>query len=481
MYNYLVGLIKKQKLFCKILLINILLFSYTHHAFSYDLAFSWTPPTSYEDGDALASLAGCRIYVGQSSGDYDYLINLPSSSTGTVTDLVLGPVYYFTITAYDSNGMESVYSNELVWESMTVAPSVSPASGIYTGAVQLVLSVASENTDIHYTLDGSEPTIDSSMYVIPITISEDTVVKTLSHKEYSAPSHIISTSYIIHSEAGPTPTDGASLTERRPTFDWNTEVSSSWYRIWISRNGVTYVNRWLQQSTSSWTPEFDFEGGAYTWWVQAWGEDSSLSSWNGPYHFDIEACVPSNVTPLNPVGEQETGTLTYTWSPESCSTWYQIWINNDQSIWSNKWIQTGIATDPISTEISNHSLSAYTWWVRGWSEDGISEWSDSHTFNIGKVTVVEPTSVTSGEPVNLKWEDSSSGSSEWFYIWINNDMNIVFKKWIHKNETNLEGSLRVYSLPLILDSGNYSVWIQTWASNDFGPWSNTFDFNVIAE
>jgi hypothetical protein len=76
---------------------------------------AWEPPTSREDGSPLTNLAGYKIFYGRMSGVYDYQIDIdnPGVSTYVVEELVSGD-WYFALAAYDSEGLESDRSNEVV-------------------------------------------------------------------------------------------------------------------------------------------------------------------------------------------------------------------------------------------------------------------------------------------------------------------------------------------------------------------------------
>ena len=78
---------------------------------------SWTAPTSRVDGSPLTNLAGYRIFYGRMSGVYDYEIAIdnPGVATYVVEDLVSGD-WFFTLAAYDADGLESDRSNEVVRE-----------------------------------------------------------------------------------------------------------------------------------------------------------------------------------------------------------------------------------------------------------------------------------------------------------------------------------------------------------------------------
>ncbi|MEN8130806.1 MAG: fibronectin type III domain-containing protein [Pseudomonadota bacterium] len=74
---------------------------------------SWTAPTTRTDGETLtlSELEGYRIYYGTESDDLIPLVDLNDSSitSYSITDLRPG-IYYFAVTAYDYEGLESGFS-----------------------------------------------------------------------------------------------------------------------------------------------------------------------------------------------------------------------------------------------------------------------------------------------------------------------------------------------------------------------------------
>lgn len=62
-------------------------------------------------------LSGYRVYYGTSSGSYEQAfgqgVNVGDATSFSVNDLASGQRYYFAITAYDTSGNESGYSNEV--------------------------------------------------------------------------------------------------------------------------------------------------------------------------------------------------------------------------------------------------------------------------------------------------------------------------------------------------------------------------------
>jgi Fibronectin type III domain/Viral BACON domain len=69
-------------------------------------SLSWNPPTS-------TSLAGYKVYVGTSSGVYGSSINVGNVTSYAVSNLGVGTTYYFAVTAYNTSGVESGFSNEV--------------------------------------------------------------------------------------------------------------------------------------------------------------------------------------------------------------------------------------------------------------------------------------------------------------------------------------------------------------------------------
>jgi hypothetical protein len=67
------------------------------------------------DPNAESDLAGYITYWGTSRGNYPYLTDVGNNTSHTITGLEEDRVYYFAITAYDSEYNESDYSDELAY------------------------------------------------------------------------------------------------------------------------------------------------------------------------------------------------------------------------------------------------------------------------------------------------------------------------------------------------------------------------------
>uniref|UniRef100_A0A6M3J749 Fibronectin type-III domain-containing protein n=1 Tax=viral metagenome TaxID=1070528 RepID=A0A6M3J749_9ZZZZ len=82
---------------------------------------SWQAPTTNEDGTPLTDLAGYKVYYGKVSATYTIIKDIgnvltyaitENALTYTITGLGEG-TWYFVVTAYNTIGTESAYSNEV--------------------------------------------------------------------------------------------------------------------------------------------------------------------------------------------------------------------------------------------------------------------------------------------------------------------------------------------------------------------------------
>ncbi|NIS75028.1 MAG: hypothetical protein GTO08_07065 [Deltaproteobacteria bacterium] len=86
--------------------------NFTYSVFSpLEVNLTWEAPATNVDGTPVTDLAGFKIYIGPSSGSYTDSIDVGNVYTYTLEDLPSGTLY-FCVTAYDTMGNESDFSNE---------------------------------------------------------------------------------------------------------------------------------------------------------------------------------------------------------------------------------------------------------------------------------------------------------------------------------------------------------------------------------
>jgi len=76
------------------------------------------------DANAEPDIAGYKVYYGLESRNYTTAIDVGNFTTCVVSGLGAGQTYFFAATAYNSDGYESDYSNEVIYSvSMSSDPS----------------------------------------------------------------------------------------------------------------------------------------------------------------------------------------------------------------------------------------------------------------------------------------------------------------------------------------------------------------------
>jgi hypothetical protein len=78
------------------------------------VTLSWQAPAENVDGSPLTDLAGYEIYFGEQSRNYFDSVYVDGSSTTSRTIQLPTGAYYFAMTAWDVEGNESAYSNEVI-------------------------------------------------------------------------------------------------------------------------------------------------------------------------------------------------------------------------------------------------------------------------------------------------------------------------------------------------------------------------------
>ena len=159
----------------------------TYHSITYWIS---------DDGTTTTKL---QVYSGKGLNGADF---------SSANDLEVGSevVVYGNLKIYNSTYEFDVNS---VIVSMTTpihdvaTPTFSPAAGTYADAQTVTMSCTTEGADIYYTLDGTDPDMNSSMYENPIEVSETTTIKAVAYDGNDTPSTIATATYHINSQANP--------------------------------------------------------------------------------------------------------------------------------------------------------------------------------------------------------------------------------------------------------------------------------------
>ena len=143
-----------------------------------------------------------------SSGSY--ISAITSLSSGTVTITIPGnslSAGSYTLTADyspDTNSSSTYYSAfgtsspVTVTQSPTTAtPTFSPASGTYATAQMVTISDSTSGATIYYTINGTNPTTNSTVYGGPFSVSSTETLEAIAVATGDSPSAVASATYII--------------------------------------------------------------------------------------------------------------------------------------------------------------------------------------------------------------------------------------------------------------------------------------------
>ena len=94
-------------------------------------------------------------------------------------------------------GSTSSATAAAAYEIQVALPSFSPAPGTFTQAQTVIMTTTTAGAEIHYTTDGSDPTLSSPAYSGALDASSTTTFKAKAFKNNMTPSSTVSASYII--------------------------------------------------------------------------------------------------------------------------------------------------------------------------------------------------------------------------------------------------------------------------------------------
>ena len=151
----------------------------------------------YKDGAVVNSLAENDVVVLACEATTMELSGFSTTSTvygqGTAYETTPAGLYPLTV---GIEGEPAVYNSNPSCESATTsAPVITPGSGTFTEPVTVTITCPDDGAVIYYTLDGSEPTAESTVYSAPIVISETTTVSAIAIAAGSNPSAVVTATY----------------------------------------------------------------------------------------------------------------------------------------------------------------------------------------------------------------------------------------------------------------------------------------------
>lgn len=129
-----------------------------------------------------------------------------------------GKVYTIKVTNANNSQITQIVVYKKT-DDFVSTPTVSPEAGGYPSAQRVVLSCATADATIHYTLDGTEPDANSATYSTPISITTTTTIKAIAIKGTVTSSVLSATFTIVPLEHAGTEADPYTVADARNAID----------------------------------------------------------------------------------------------------------------------------------------------------------------------------------------------------------------------------------------------------------------------
>ena len=126
-------------------------------------------------------------------------------------DLAEMIIYDRALTSSERAEVEGYLTAKYAIGGEVVPPSVSPNGGIFTGEASVAITTPTQGAEIHYTLDGSDPSVFSPLYDQPFVLSATATVKARAFKAGLADSRITTVGFTKDTDFTPRAVLGMKL------------------------------------------------------------------------------------------------------------------------------------------------------------------------------------------------------------------------------------------------------------------------------
>ncbi len=278
--------------------------------------------TFYQNGsqtatDTLPAAAALPLAAGICVG-YNGYNGIPSNWQGWQGDLSEVLVYDHQLTSTEMAQVSTYLAVKynLPLPPTLPAPTISPASGSYSSPLSVTITPYSSSFAVHYTLDGTTPTINSPLYSGPISLTSSAYVSAIAYANSGADSSpAVGTQYYVN-DSGQTglPKPPTALTT---TLISSSEIDLAWtlptgavtyqtVEVYRSVNGGAYELFAILPVTSTTFKDTTVSAGnSYSYSVGTFNEDGIASTSNStgitptaPTAISITVTTPSGAINL---------------------------------------------------------------------------------------------------------------------------------------------------------------------------------------
>src|SRR5437867_3419151 len=169
------------------------------------------------------NIAGYNVYYGVASRTYTNKVNVGNATNATVSGLIAGTTYFFAVSAYDTYGLESDYSNEMSYTvpltpvnqppTLNIIPNVTinedagqqtvSLSGITSGATNeiqtLTVTASSSNPSLvpNPTVSYTSPNTTGSLSFTPVATASGVATISVTVNDGQTTNNTITRSFTV--------------------------------------------------------------------------------------------------------------------------------------------------------------------------------------------------------------------------------------------------------------------------------------------
>lgn len=237
---------------------NIVLYNSSIYEFSagsqlVSLVSKLAAPTFYPGAGAVSEGTEVTIFAAEGATIYYTLDDTEPTTESTEYTEAITISETTTIKAFAVK--EGIPSSDVSEATYTIAapaanPTFSVAAGTYSSAQSVVISCETEDATIYYTLDGTEPTTESTEYTEAVVINETTTIKAIAVKEGLANSEVSEATYTIQIPSITLSSNTIAATYKENegtlevTYNYITEVTAE--VVFCDAEGTAAYYNWIE-------------------------------------------------------------------------------------------------------------------------------------------------------------------------------------------------------------------------------------------
>ena len=283
------------------------------------------------------------------------------------------------------------------------------------------------------------------------------------------------------------PSNGTTINENTPTFDWNDPTYAYRYELIVDNNS-SFTSPEINEtdlSSSNYTPSSTLSNDTYYWKVRVQNSSGTWGNWSSPtWSFTVYVeNVPEPPTLYSPSNGStiNDNTPTFDWNDPTYAYRYELIVDNNSSFSLPEIHETNLNTSNY-TPSSFLSNDTYYWKVRAQNSSGTwGNWSSpTWSFTVYVENVPEPPTLYSpsnGSTINdntptFDWNDPTYATG--YHLQVDDDDSFTTPVL---EVTNLSQS--TYTATYELENGIYFWRVRAKNSASvWGNWSLTWSFTV---